>query len=172
MLFKELTSRPDFKNVLPPIVRCSRFFDRGGGMGILHGSPGNSVRLLNLGDLAVVHILSTAFLKWSFLFGCRWYISSQDRQNIWLLHRSHRTAGVAHPHKAHDFPCEGEASSFVGIGSEKVKLKNLRNKSNCYSKEVTTLVKFYGKSLILMFLFLRNKYSDLSHFFDIIISCN
>lgn len=58
-----LTSRPDFKNILPPIVCRSRFFDRGGGMGILHGSPGKSVRLLSLGDLAELQMLSTAFLK-------------------------------------------------------------------------------------------------------------
>lgn len=65
-------------------------------------------------------MLSTAFRRCSFRFGCLWYISSQERQKIWLLQRSHRTAGVELPQSAQDLPGV-DGSSIVGIGAVEIR---------------------------------------------------
>lgn len=86
-----------------PKALNSDFFFLGGGTGMCEGSPSTRC-CAECGGLTVavrpLATLSTARRRWLLRRGCRWYMSSHDRQNTCRLHLSQRTAGLVHPHRS------------------------------------------------------------------------
>ena len=54
-----------------------------------------------------------AFLACLHRFGCRWYMSSQARQKVWLEHSRQRTMASEVPHRSHVLTA---TAAFVGCG--------------------------------------------------------